>query len=67
MKKIRIEYRQLRAMGATASQLDAYSNTDPLNIYETDGVYSMRGCIDADDLTAADVLDYLDSLAEENE
>ena len=67
MKKNRIEYRDLRAMGATAAQLDVYSNTDPLHIYEADGVYSMRGCIDADGMTAADVLDYLDALAEEDD
>lgn len=65
MKKSRIEYRQLRAMGATDAQLEVYSNTDPLDIYECDGVYSMRGCIEADDLTAADVLDYLEALSED--
>lgn len=67
MKKNRIEYRQLRALGATEAQLDTYSNTDPLDIYEADGEYSMRGCIEADGLTAADVLEYLDALAEEAE
>jgi len=65
MKKNRIEYRQLRAMGATDAQLEAYSNTDPLDIYEYDGVYSMRGCIEAENLTAADVLDYLSELSED--
>ena len=67
MKKNRIEYRQLCAMGATAAQLDTYSNTDPLDIYEVNGIYIMRGVVDADNLTAADVLDYLNALAEDDD
>lgn len=67
MKKNRIEYHQLRAMGATETQLEAYSNTDPLTIYECDGKYSMHGCVEANNLTAADVLDYLSAFAEDDD
>ena len=62
----RIEYKQLRAMGATQEQLAVYSECDPLDIREhEDGTYSMRGILDADGLTAADVLDTLTALGEE--
>ena len=70
MKK-RIEYRQLQAMGATNEQLNVYSNTDPLDIYEMgDDLYLVTGCIYAK-TDAHGVLDLLqemvaDDVAEES-
>ena len=59
----RIEYADLKAMGATAEQLDTYSNTDPLTIYQTaPNSYEISGAISAV-TDAAGVLDLLDALS----
>lgn len=65
--KIRIEYAELSAMGATKAQLDAYSTSDPLNIYQIgDDIYSVTGIIDC--LTnSAGVLELLDGAASRQE
>lgn len=61
--KIRIEYSALAIMGASAEQLDTYSNTDPLDIYQTgDDEYAVSGAVEAT-TTAAGVLDILTALA----
>ena len=51
-------------MGATERQIEAYNESDPLNIYlnEMTGQYSMKGIIECRGMTAQDVLDELDSL-----
>lgn len=62
--KIRIEYRDLAIMGASAEQLDTYSNTDPLDIYQTgDDEYTVSGAVEAT-TTAAGLLDLLTALAD---
>lgn len=44
----------------------AYDNTDPLKIIEhEDGTYSIRGLEDRDGMTAADVNQWLEDLADE--
>ena len=62
MKKI--EWGELERMGATERQIEAYNESDPLNIYlnEMTGEYSMTGIIERRGMTAQDVLDELDSL-----
>lgn len=62
MKKI--ELRELKRMGATERQIEAYNESDPLNIYlnEMTGEYSMKGIIERRGMTAQDVLDELDDL-----
>lgn len=62
MKKI--EFAELLRMGANEKQLETYSNSDPLAIYETaNGEYKMIGIIEQDNMTAHDVLDILDALS----
>lgn len=64
MKKI--EFAELLRMGATEKQLETYSNSDPLAIYETDsGEYKMIGIIEQDNMTAHDVLEMLDTLSDD--
>lgn len=61
--KIRIEYLDLVIMGASADQLDTYSDTFPLDIYQTgDDEYTISGVVEAT-TTAAGVLDILTALA----
>lgn len=44
----------------------AYDQTDPLQILEhEDGTYSIRGIEDRDSMTAADVNEWLEDLADE--
>lgn len=60
---MKIEYRDLVAMGATMKQLDTYSNTDPLTIKQNaNGLYSIAGAVEASDLTAEQVLGELEAL-----
>lgn len=62
MKKI--EFAELLRMGATEKQLETYSNSDPLAIYETgSGEYKMIGIIEQDGMAAHDVLEMLDVLS----
>ena len=50
----------------TAKAQRAYDNTDPLRIIEhDDGTYSIRGIEDRDGMTAADVNQWLEDLADE--
>jgi hypothetical protein len=63
---MKIEYRDLVAMGATEKQLDTYSNTDPFTIrLDDDGTYSTTGAVEASGMTAETVLGLLNALAEE--
>lgn len=63
---MKIEYRDLVAMGATKMQLETYSNTDPFTIrLDDDGTYSTTGAVEASGMTAEAVLELLDALAEE--
>ena len=49
------------ALNLTEKAFAAYSETDPLDIYEhDDGSYSMRGACEFNNLTAADVNDILE-------
>ena len=59
---MKIEYRDLLAMGATKRQLEAYSNTEPLTIQQDEeGTYSMTGAVfEASGMTAEEVLDTLE-------
>ncbi len=62
----RIEFAELLRMGATEKQLETYSNSDPLTIYETDsGEYKMTGIIELDNMAAHDVLEMLDALSDD--
>lgn len=64
---MKIEYRDLVAMGATEKQLETYSNTDPFTIrQDDDGTYSTTGAVEASGMTAEAVLELLDALAEED-
>ena len=50
----------------TAKAQQAYDQTDPLKIIEhEDGTYSLRGIEDRDGMTAADVNEWLENLADE--
>lgn len=50
----------------TAKAQRAYDNADPLKIIEhEDGTYSIRGIEDRDGMTAADVNEWLEDLADE--
>ena len=65
MSKTRIYGNENTHLLLTSQAFEAYSNTTPLEIAEheqEDGsyLYSMRGAIEADDLTAADVNDWLE-------
>lgn len=63
---MKIEYRDLVAMGATEKQLETYSNTDPLTItQDDDGTYSTTGAVEAYGMTAETLFELLDALAEE--
>jgi hypothetical protein len=63
---MKIEYRDLIALGATEKQLETYSNTDPLTITQgEDGTYSIAGVVEASGMTAEAVFELLDALAEE--
>ena len=58
--KNRIEWHDLRNMGATESQLDTYSNSDPLDIVQIDeNTYRVSGVVDAE-TDAQGVLELLD-------
>lgn len=60
--KVKIEWHGLRDMGATPVQLDAYSNTDPLNIYMIgENLYTVSGAVSGE-YDAQGVLDMLDAL-----
>ena len=61
---MKIEWGELERMGATERQIEAYNESDPLNIYlnEMTGEYSMKGIIERRGMTARDVLDELDDL-----
>lgn len=62
---MKIEYRDLVAMGATEKQLETYSNTDPLTIVQdTEGFYQISGAVEYADLSAQEVLAVLDGLRE---
>lgn len=62
---MKIEHRDLLAMGATERQLEAYSNTDPLTIkQDVNGLYQIRGAVEACDLSAQEVLAVLEGLRE---
>lgn len=62
---MKIEYRDLVAMGATEKQLETYSNTDPLAItQDVDGFYHIIGAVEVVDLSAQEVLAVLDGLRE---
>jgi len=62
--KIRIEYRDLVLMGATQKQLDTYSNTDPLSIYQIgDNFYKVTGVTECE-TDAQGILDLLDCFAD---
>lgn len=64
----RIEYRDLERMGASDRALQAYSNTDPLAITETNEMYTVRGCVEpGSPLSAAELLKFLDDLGAEFE
>ena len=61
--KTKIERSELERMGATDRQIEAYSETDPLNIYiDGTGKYSMDGVIEGSGMTAQEVLEALDGL-----
>lgn len=50
----------------TAKAQQAYNNADPLRILEhEDGTYSLRGIEDRDGMTAVDVNQWLEDLANE--
>lgn len=60
---MKIEYRDLLALGATERQLEAYSNTDPLTItQDEDGFYQITGAVEATALTPEQVLEELEAL-----
>lgn len=63
MKK-KVEYQELERIGADERQLEAYSNTDPLEIYYDTNkcLYSMTGAIEENNLTAQEVLDSLSNI-----
>lgn len=64
--KIKIEWADLRNMGATAAQLETYSNTDPLAIYQVgENLYRVDGAVEGE-YDAQGVLDLLDSLGGED-
>lgn len=64
----RIEYHQLRALGATEEQLRIYSNCDPLTIQQDGrGLYHVSGIVDACGLTGAELLELLDELGGEDD
>lgn len=59
-------------LSLTERAYDIYRDTDPLDIWEVedeDGncTYSIRGAIEADDLTADEVSEYIEVLADELE
>lgn len=60
----RIEERDLIAMGATKEQLEAYNETDPLNIrYDCIAeTYSVTGCMDGNGMSACELLDFLQNI-----
>lgn len=61
----RIEMYDLLVLGATEKQIETYSNSDPLTIYQVgENLYQMSGIIDY--LTDADgLLEMLDELSGE--
>lgn len=62
---MKIEYRDLVAMGATKKQLETYSNTDPLTItQDVDGFYHISGAVEVVGLSAQEVLAVLDGFRE---
>jgi hypothetical protein len=62
--RVKIEFAELQAMGATRAQLDTYSNSDPLVIYQTsEEKYTISGIVEAE-TDANGVLDILDALAD---
>lgn len=66
MKKI--EYRDLERMGASDRALQAYFDTDPLTITETNEMYTVRGCVEpSGPLSAVELLKFLDDLGAEFE
>lgn len=65
--KVRIEWNDLRAIGATAAQLETYSNSDPLEIFQIGAdVYKVSGIVE-EETDAQGVLDSLDALREAEE
>ena len=61
--RTKIERNELERMGATDRQIEAYSETAPLNIYiDGTGKYSMDGVIEGSGMTAQEVLEALDGL-----
>jgi len=62
MKK-RIEYRELKIMGASKKALDFYSNSDPLNIYKVGDTYRITGIIECECDSDAELIATLDEYA----
>ena len=62
MKKI--EVRELESIGATTRQIQAYSESDPLDIYCDGSAYDVKGIVEAHKCSAQDVLKLLDALAD---
>lgn len=66
MKKIKVEYSDLKNLGATENQLKAYNETDPLHIFQNlDGTYTVEDYIEG--VQIEDVLGLLDALGTEED
>ena len=61
----RIEYAELKRNGASKKALDCYSNTDPLNITESNGIFKITGCFENEFSSIEEVIEWLENLADE--
>lgn len=61
---MKIEYAQLKAMGASEEVLNVYSTSDPMTITKDRNGFTITGCIEYSCESEADLLDFLASFAE---
>lgn len=61
---MKIEYAQLKAMGASEEVLNVYSTTDPLTITKDRNGFTVTGVVEYACETEADLLEFLASFAE---
>lgn len=62
MKK-HIEYQALKNLGASEKALNFYSTTDPFEITENNGIYTVTGAFEFTCDSAEELLESLDELA----
>lgn len=56
----RIEYSELKLLGASDTVLKGYSSSDPFEIAEDSGIYHISGAIDYEASSSDDLISFLE-------